>query len=205
MSEPQDKELEKRSGLSVAEGPVLPFQKPKQFIHIPETVIDRVSMYMTPIIYKANSSFSNREVDVKAILSNAKNMFRDGIRHNDNLWMQHCASSIREIINFVEPEHFSEAHINIPRYPDPQVEEVINFLIGARSYLSSIVHFRPNQRVGDAEKLYPKQGYGQVDKEVFLNSEVDFFERVCIDIVYTLDHIFRTFCTNIDNKKYETT
>lgn len=191
MDELIDKELEEKEGLPTTEGPPLPFEKPEQFIYISDDVIRDVSRYMAIVISTATP---NRNVDVKVILENAKNMFRDGVRHHDNLWMQHCASSMREILSFVEPGHFNQAYQSIPSPTDPNMERVFRFLIRANTYLSSIVHFRESAKVGDADNLYPNQGYGQKDHDEFLGNEQEFFEKVCIDIIYTLHYLFTCYC-----------
>ncbi len=191
MDELQDNSIE--AGLSVDTN-VLPFEKPERFINIPDLVIKNVSMYMTPVIYNATPG---REVNIEKILQNAKAMFRDGRNYYDkNYWIQHCASSVREILVFVEPQHFKLAHQNIPEYSDPSVEKVFSFLMQTTNYLSSVIHHRSNDRMGDAEKLYPTQGYGQLSKDDFIKDEAIFFERVSIDLVYTLNFLFTTYCLN---------
>lgn len=197
MDEPLDKELEKEKGLSTAEGPALPFEKPEQFIRIPDEVIGVVSRYMAIVISTATPS---RSVDVKAILENTKNMFRDGVRYHDNLWIQHCAASVREILSFIEPGHFYQAYQAI-QPTDPDVERILKFLIRANTYLSSVVHFRNSAKVGDAENLYPNQSYGQKNHNDFLNDEHAFLEKVCIDVVYTLHYLFTRYCVGENIQK----
>jgi hypothetical protein len=189
--ESQDPELQGKEGVSTSVGHTLPSEKPKRFIHIPDEVIREVARYMVPIIGNATQ---NREVEVKAIIENAKNMFRDGVRYHDTLWMHHCAASMREIISFIDPEHYIQTFQSIPSPSDPRVEKAFLFLISANSYLSSIVHFRPAARISDAEQLYPGQGYGQKTLEDFLKEEPQFFEELCIDLVYTLHVIFQNYC-----------
>lgn len=183
-------------GLSV-ETSILPFEKPKRFIDIPDSVIKNVSMYMTPVIYNATK---NREVNVEKILINSKALFKDGKNYYDkDYWMQHCASSLREIVVFVYPEHFKQAHQNIPDSSDPNVEKLFSFLANTLNYFSSVVHHRVVDRMGDAEKLYKDQGYGSMTKEDFQRKENEFFERVSIDLVYTLNFLFVTYCLNQTN------
>lgn len=199
MDELIDKELEKEKGLPTVEGPALPFEKPVQFVHIPSEVIEIVVRYMPAVISTATPG---RNVDVKTILENAKNMFRvrDGVRYHDALWMQHCAASLREILSFIEPGHFYQTYQSI-RSTDPDVDKILRFLIRVNTYLSSVVHFRDSAKVGDAENLYPNQGHGQKNQGGFLNDEQSFFEKVCIDIVYTLHYLFTQYCTGGDNQQ----
>ena len=196
MDKPIDKKLEKKKGLPTVEGPTLPFEKPDQFIRIPNEVIDVVSRYMAIVISTATPG---RSVNIKVILENATNMFRDGVRYNDNLWMQHCAASVREVLSFIEPGHFFQAYRTI-QPTDPDVERILKFLIRANTYLSSVVHLRNSAKIGDAENLYPNQGYGQKSHSDFLRDEHAFFEKVCIDIVYTLHYLFRRYCVGENNQ-----
>jgi len=191
MNKSIDKELNNKGGLLVTEGPLLPFERSEQFIYIPCDIIKDVSLYMAIVISKATS---NRNVHIEVIFKNAKNMFRDGVRYHDDLWMQHCAASMREILSFVRPFHFNQAFGGIPLPTDPNVESTFKFFAYSNAYLSSIVHFRESARVGEANNLYPNQGYGQNDQDEFLRSEQIFFEKVCIDIVYTLHHLFTQYC-----------
>ncbi|MEI8361564.1 MAG: hypothetical protein WCG01_05515 [bacterium] len=172
----------------------LPFEKPMQFKDIPDDVVKRVGLYLAPII---NIKSKNREVNIIAIINNAKALFVNGRYHYDkDYWLQHCASSFREIILFVEPSNFSAAHRNIPDPDSPEIEKAFAFIVNSVTYLSSVVHHRPAQLMGDAEKLYPNQGFGQMTRSDFSAQEAIFLERLCVDIVYTLDHVFCTYCAS---------
>jgi hypothetical protein len=179
-------------GLDVTPPVILPFEIPDKFINIPDSVIKSVDMYMAIVIKRGKPG---RDVEVKKIFENTKMMFRDGIKHQDRLWIHHCASSFREIINFLEPEMYRLAFSSIPKEgSDPKVESIFNFLDKALTYLSDIVHFRESIKLGNYEKLYPLQGYGQMNKDEFLKQEELHFEKVCIDVVYTLNQLFCDYC-----------
>jgi hypothetical protein len=181
-------------GIPVEEKVIFPFEKPTNFNRVSDEIVKRISLYLAPVIYEATK---NREVNTEAILNNTKALFTNGRYYYDKeYWIQHCASSFREILVFTEPLHFNNAHKNIPDSNSPEVEKAFVFLMNSVSYLSSVVHHRPSQLMGDAEKLYPGQGYGQMNKEVFLKQEADFLERLCIDIVYTLDFLFSKYCVS---------
>ena len=181
-------------GISVVEEIFFPFEKPTNFNLIPEEVIKRVSLYLTPVIYETTK---NREVSVEAILNNTKVLIAKGRYYYDkDYWIQHCAASFREILIFVEPLHFQCAHRNIPDPKDPEIEKAFSFLMRSVTYLSSVVQHRPSQLMGDAEKLYPGQGYSHMNKEDFSKQEADFMERLCIDVIYTLNLIFSKYCVN---------
>jgi hypothetical protein len=186
-----------KKGVSVNDV-IFPFEKPTNFNRIPDEVIKRVSLYVAPIIYQATPT---REVNVEAILNNTKAIFVNGRNYYDKeYWMQHCASSFREILVFVDPLHFNSAHKNIPDPSQSEIEKVFTFLVNSTTYLSSVVHHRPAQLIGDAEKLYPSQGYGQMKKEDFVKQQADFLEHLCIDVVYTLDVLFVNYCTSLKKK-----
>ena len=61
-------------------------------------IIKDVSAYMG-VVLKRNAN--HKKIDLEKVIKNAKDMFRDGVKNNDNLWMQHTASSLREIICLV--------------------------------------------------------------------------------------------------------
>lgn len=174
--------------------PLLPSERPKEFNKTPDEVVKSVSAYMRPVILKATPK---RDVAVDRIIENAKKLFTSGrYRDDKDYWVHHCASSMREILVFVEPGHFSEAYKNIPEASDPQVSQVFEFLMLTTNYYSSIIHHRAEDRMGDAEKLYRNEGYGTMSKTDFLAQEEVFFERVSIDLVYTLDSLFKAYCVN---------
>jgi hypothetical protein len=192
MDDLSDKELEEKESLPMASRAVLPFEIPDHFINIPGTTFNVISTYLPAVIAIATV---NRKLPVKEILENAQNMFRSGAQYRDDYWMQHCAATMRELVSFVSPDDFKRAFRSIPEVTDPQVSDLFAYVINACSYLSSVVHFRDDSKVGDAEKLYPSVGYGQKSHQDFLREEPIFFEKVCIDLVYTLHHLFYYHCS----------
>ena len=181
-------------GISVSDNVVFPFEKPTNFRGMSDQVVKRVSLYLAPVIYEATK---NREVNIEAILNNTKAMFVSGRNYYDkDYWVQHCASLFREILVFIQPLHFKNAHKNIPDPQSPEIEKAFIFLINSVTYLSSVVHHRQSQLMDDAESLYPNQGYGQMSKTDFLKQGADFLEHLCIDVVYTLDAMFSKYCVN---------
>jgi len=188
-------ELTGGGSVPIIDNTPFPFERPAKFSQFPDQVIERVSLYLLPVICKATPK---REVDVKGILNNTKTLFVNGRNYYDKeYWVQHCASSFREILVFVEPLHFNNAHQNIP--DQEEIKKVFVFLINSVTYLSSVVHHRPNRLMGDAEKSYPKEGYGQMNRDVFLKQQDVFLERLCIDVVCTLNFLFVRYCEG--NKK----
>ncbi len=195
MSEIVDAELSGEQGLLITEGPLLPFQKPSKFEDLSGDIITQVDIYMLPVVFKA----TKRRVDIEKILKNAQRMFKNTYRY-DNLWLQHCAASLREILSFVSPGHFFETHASITE-ADPGVIEIMKFLMHAKSYLGDVVHFRDANKNGFAEKLYPNKGYGQMTNDEFLKQEESFFNILAIDIVCTLQYLFAQYCEGGKPKK----
>jgi len=196
------------SGIPVAEPqPVLPNQKPEKFIDIPDTVITSFSTYMQVVLNMSDGT-KHQSIEVKKNLENAKNMFRDGVKYNDNLWMQHTAASMREIVGFVniDGEDFYKAHSSIPTYAtDQTIKDQLDRIISIRSYLSDIVHFVQGNRFGIIQRLYPNDGYATMRKEKFFQDEETTFEKVCIDFVYILNDIFVKYCVGIVPETPQTT
>lgn len=192
MIDELDKGLNEIESLPVAPVAPLPSEKPKKLIDTPRDVISNIDCYLKVVIHKKTD---HRKVDIKKVIENAQCMFRDGARYHDNLWMHHCAASVRELITFLVPDDFHIALSCIPQSNDSAMEEFSMFFINAKAYLSDLVHFCDSARLGNADKLYPNQGYGQKNLEEFLNDETVFFEKVCIDLIYALDEIFSRYCT----------
>lgn len=179
-------------GILIPKETIFPFEKPNNFNLVPNENIERVSLYLPPIIYDVTP---NREINIKNILNNTRKMFINGQRYYDkDYWVQHCAASFREILVFIQPINFTNAYKNIPDPQDPEIKDAFCFLIKSTTYLSSVVHHCQSKLMGDAEALYPNQGYGQMNKTDFLKQEANFLERLCIDVVYTLDFIFCKYC-----------
>lgn len=178
---------------------VLPNQKPLKFVDVPDEVVSSFSTYMQ-VVLNMSEGTKHQTIDVKKVIENAKNMFRDGARYNDDLWMHHTAASIREIIDFIniEGEDFYKAHSSIPPYAtDQNIKDQLDKIVSIRSYLSDIVHFVPGNRLGIIHKLYPGDGYGTMRKEKFFEEEDKTFEKVCIDLVYILNDIFTKYCIGV--------
>ena len=126
-------------GLSV-EDILVPHEKPTKFVDIPADIIEDVNLYMSIVLKKA---VRQKNVSILIVINNAKNMFRGGVRYNDNLWMQHVAASIREIICLVDVRScFHLAYKCIPPYEaNPVIKEKIDKISYIKSYLSDVVHF----------------------------------------------------------------
>lgn len=178
---------------------LLPSEKPAEFIHIPDNIINTIGLYMPAVIQLETG---DRNVDVVAILKNGKKMFSEGVKRQDDFWMQHCAASLRELISFLKPDSYHNAHASIPqREENQEAQKCLDYLEQANSFLSGIVHFRNGSLIGMADKLYPNQGYGQLSAEEFESRKKKIFERVCIDVVYNLYHLFSTFCGGNNNQR----
>ncbi|OGJ54782.1 hypothetical protein A2880_03345 [Candidatus Peribacteria bacterium RIFCSPHIGHO2_01_FULL_49_38] len=196
------------SGIPVTEPQtILPNQKPEKFIDIPDAVITSFSTYMQ-VVLNMSEGTKHQSVEVKKNLENAKNMFRDAVKYKDDLWMQHTAASMREIIGFVniDGEDFYKAHSSIPTYAtDQTIKDQLDRIISVRSYLSDIVHFVQGNRFGIIQRLYPNDGYATMRKEKFFQDEETTFEKVCIDFVYTLNDIFVKYCVGVVPETPQTT
>jgi hypothetical protein len=179
------------TGISIV-SPTLPFEIPEKFTSIPQNVINNVSTYLAVVISKGTEG---REINVKGVIENAQNLFRDGARYHDKYWMHHCASSIRELTEFLNPDDYNRAFTSIPILGvDPNADRIFTFLVQSRAYLSDVVHFRESAKIGSYDKIYPNQGYGQLRRDDFIKKEDLLFEKLCVHLVYTLDQLFNNYC-----------
>lgn len=116
-------EVLKGKGLQVSNGGIFPFEKARSYNLIPKDIFKKIDAYLKPIILTASK---NRKINVENILENTEFMFMCA-RHKDNMWIQHCASSFREILVFVYPDHFHAAYQNIPEPSDPVLKKLFYF------------------------------------------------------------------------------
>jgi len=167
---------------------------PTKFIDIPDEVSHLVSVYMTTI---TGIKKPEKKVDIELIIKNAKNMFKSGAKWNDELWFQHCASSVREIILFIDPEDFHKAMRCIPSPDNRTDEEMQNFFsvfCNIKAYLSDVVHFVPDPRKGKISMIYPKESFGTMNKDDFYKMEPEIIERISIELIYALYFMFKKYC-----------
>lgn len=176
---------------------VLPYEIPKIFVNIPNHVINIIVIYL-PVVFKIAERKKNKEIDVIGIINDAKYLFSAGAKYNDKSWMHHCAASIRELIIFVYSSDFHKALSCIPTHTDRRVEKEFLFIENTRSYLSCIVHFVPKKRPSILHRMYPDQKFDQLTKGKLILIEEDVFEKVCIDLIYTLYFIFDGYCISKD-------
>ncbi|MCK9329521.1 MAG: hypothetical protein M0Q94_06565 [Candidatus Cloacimonetes bacterium] len=200
MDELRDKLLE--SVLEVAiqeEVKPLAFEIPANFYQIPDNVINLVSIYMTAIInYKRyfGENAGKEVVEVKTLIINTKKMFSPETKNNDNLWRQHCAASVREIVCFVQPSDYNKAIKCIPDCSDPRVEKQFSSISDIYTYLSDIVHFVSGPRRGYAQKILPERRINEMKEVDFLQNEDVIFEEICIQLIYKLHEIFIKYCVS---------
>lgn len=199
MEELKDKLLEGvlQGEVSIEGEAPLAKEVPQKFISIPNDVIEVVETYLM-VVFRMAEKKKNKEIDISGIINNAKYLFGPGAKWNDKYWMQHCAASLRELIIFVYPSDFHKALQCIPNYTDPRVAEDFIFLENIRKYLSYIVHFVPKNRAPILHNIYPSQRFNHVTKEELIKNEDEIFEKVCIDLVYTLYFIFDSYCISKD-------
>jgi len=184
--------LDDKHGLDVTLPTPLPFEIPNKFINIPNTVIKNVNSYLSVVITMG----TGRDIEVENILENIKVILKDGgINYHDHYWKQHCAASFRELIVFLEPGTYRSAFLSIPQEGiDQRVEYIFGFLDKATTYLSDVVHFRESAKLGNYDKMYPNQGYGEMNKIEFLSKEHIYLEKIFIDVVYALNQLFCDYC-----------
>ncbi len=134
---------------------IVTHEKPERFVDIPNNIIHIVSVYMNVVLKR---TAKQKEVDTRKLIINAKSMFSNGIRYKDDLWMQHTASSLREIVCFVDLNNgFNLSFKSVPAYESDQlIKETIDKLRNIKSYISDVVHFVKNPRLGYVDKIYVK-------------------------------------------------
>ncbi len=163
-----------------------------RFSTIPKRILSIVAAYLE-VVWRVRSETGKR-VPIEEIFQTVVVIFSDdAFRARDVLWMQHCAVSLRELLDLQIPGDFCAAFKNFPEY----IQDGIPFqpyqrLIDFRGFYNDIVHFRDGGALQKAKDLIGNQKIKAIDAEIF--------EQICFESIRELYNLFAKFCL----KKQET-
>ena len=109
-----------------------------------------------------------KNVPIDEVIDNTRTIFTDSmIKTRDTLWMQHCASSLRELVADLQiPEDFLSALKCLPPRekedgsPTPEYVRIRNF----EDFLNSVTHFNDGSTLQKAKDII---GNNQLQEIIF--------------------------------------
>ena len=183
----QDKNIP--SGKDTSDTPV-ELEKPKNFTAIPLEVFDVIDSYHLACLRQSNSDGA-KHIKVREILLNTKYMFQTG-RNYDNMWIQHTASSVRELCCWLDIQHMQDSYVSLSHLNPDLIQSWSTYLNSIKNFLSSLVHHKHHNLVGHFHKAYPDLNYGNKSPEVFYENIDKHLEKACIDLTYFFYEIYLT-------------
>lgn len=157
-----------------------------RFSAIPKRILRIVAAYLE-VVWRVRGE-TGKKVPIDEILETVVVIFSDDIfRARDSLWMQHCAVSLRELLDLQIPGDFCAAFKSFPEYiqngsPFPPYQRLIDF----RGFFNDIVHFKDGGALQKAKDLIGDQKINAIDAVVF--------ERICFESIQELYNLFAKFC-----------
>lgn len=153
------------------------------FIAIPENVIRVVSAFIQ-LVWTINKY--QKSIKAKEVIQNAKSMFELNQRTvSDVLWKEHCASSLRELVD----NHFSaNCTCTLKCLPNStnkegEREKIYSYIQIYKTVLNKIAHLNTD---GTLEKIKIIPGYENLEE---ISSEV--FDKICTNYIMLLYELFK--------------
>lgn len=148
--------------------------------------LDLIAAYIE-LIWKVRSM---KEIPGSKILRNTKTYFIDRtLRSRDTLWMQHCASSLRELVGdgMQIPNDFHKALKFLPLETDKGIPNQYYINIRSfRDFFHALVHFDEDSALDQARKITGDNKLQEVDEIIF--------EKICYSFIQTLHNLFSENC-----------
>ena len=160
------------------------------FITIPERVITIVAAYVQLIWAIKNF---RKSISAKKVIQNAKSMFEINQRTMvDVLWKEHCAGSLRELVDGHIAADFPYALRCLPKPTDNdgKVEETYPRLQAYKSILNELAHLNTDIALRKAREISDYNDLENIDREAF--------DRICTDFIFSLYNLFKDHCMKGD-------
>jgi hypothetical protein len=160
----------------------------KSFSSISDKHLKILGAYLE--VVRRVKSVGGKNVPIDEILSNAKHIFSSStLKSLDSLWMQHCASSLRALIEDLSiPQDFMNAFSSLPsrQQPDGTVNPAYLRLGQFEEFLQAIVHFRDGKALQKAKDILGVNTLQEVNETIF--------ETICTHFIQELYGIFEEHC-----------
>lgn len=151
------------------------------FVGLPQSVIEVINACIQVVWIMGNYG---KTVEPRDIIKNAQQMFTsEEIRSQDKFWKEHCAGSLRELVdNHFEPNchRFLKC---IPKRDASDDEKIVcERLMDFKNFLNNFAHFKGKSLDG-AKKLIKDPGLSEIDEKVF--------DKICTDFIFHLQTFFK--------------
>ena len=164
-----------------------------RFSAIPKQNLKIVGGYLE--IIRRVKNVKGKNVPIDEIIENARVIFTNStFRALDSLWMQHCTSSLRGLVEDLQiPEDFLSALKCLPKRVQedgrefPQYQRLRDF----ESFFQDEIHFRDGGKLQKAKDLIGDQQIKEINYDVF--------ERICTEFFQELYNLFSSYCMK-DNR-----
>ncbi len=159
-----------------------------QFSSITKKNLKIVGGYLQ-VIWRVKA-MKGKNVPIDEVIDNTRVIFTDDvIRTRDTLWMQHCASSLRELVLDLQiPEDFLSALKCLPPRekgdgsPTEEYERIRSF----KDFLHGVVHFDDGSTLQKAKDITGNNQLQEVNNEIF--------EKICSQFIQELYNLFSSHC-----------
>lgn len=151
------------------------------FINLPKSVIEIVNANIYLIWTMGNYCKTIKPED---IIFNAQQMFMsEDVKSNDVLWKEHCAASLRELVD----SHFEA---NCPRFlkcipnrnESDEAKQICETLVEFKIFFNDFAHFK-NTAIEHAKTLMGSQNLEEISEGVF--------DKLCTDFIFHLERYFK--------------
>jgi len=141
-------------------------------------------------IIRRVKSVKGKRVPIDKILENTRSFFVDDIlRARDTFWMEHCAMSLRALIEDLQiPEDFLVA---LQCLPDRLQKDGTEFQQYKRirdfeDFFNDKVHFKDGGKLQKAKDILNNQQIRSINDDIF--------ETICAKFIEELYNLFETYC-----------
>ncbi|QQR78227.1 MAG: hypothetical protein IPJ68_04045 [Candidatus Moraniibacteriota bacterium] len=159
------------------------------FVAIPKRHIVIVAAYIQ-LIWKVKNF--EKTVSPEQVLENTKSLFRENQdRISDSLWKEHCAGSLRELLDC----HMSDLPYALASLPPQtnstgQREQIYADLQLYKEFLNDLAHLQGNSALKNARLILGDTTLADIDDRVF--------DKICTQFIDLLYSLFRQHCMKGD-------
>ncbi len=156
------------------------------FVAISERVTVVVAAYIQLIWTIKNF---RKSTSAKQIIQNTKSMFETNQRTaSDELWKEHCAGSLRELVDGNLTADFPYALKSLPKPTNRkgEKEEIYSRLQIYKNILNELAHLNTMTALQEIKKLLDYKNLEEIDSEAF--------DKICTDYIMLLHQLFRENC-----------
>lgn len=154
------------------------------FVTIGERVVVVVAAYIRLIWEVKNLKKTVNPIDV---IKNAQTIFKDDDIKKDILWKEHCAGTLRELVD----SHFEPNAMKVlkclPKRSDSEQASILYESIGKyKEFLNEFSHLRTDNALKCAQEILDENDLNLIDEETF--------DKLCTNFIRLLYELFNKYC-----------